>query len=329
LTATIVALEDKKKSKLLWEYIEKTCALENHAVNYKHLYYFHVVAESGNSIANASQKLKLTPQTISGQLGQLEDALEIKLFQPHGRSLRLTEAGRIARDHANKIFQHGANLQEAVRPFVDNGIQLFRVGVSDIVPKAIAYELLKPATLSEKPTNIVCTEGKLSDLLDALLARRMDLIIADNRMQPDAGTPCFNHKLGSSGISFFAHKSIIAQLNGAFPHCLDKAPLLLPTEGTMRETLREWFLTQQIAPRITGEFDDSALMQAFGQGGTGIFVAPTVLEPTILREPDLRLLGREEKITQQFFAISLERKIINASVEAIHTYAQGWLQQGK
>ncbi|MDD5394447.1 MAG: transcriptional activator NhaR [Thiothrix sp.] len=298
-------------------------------LNYKHLYYFHTVANAG-SIARASEMLNLTPQTISGQLGQLEDALEVKLFQHSGRNLRLTEAGRVTREYADKIFQQGTELREAVRPYLKGGAQLFRVGVSDIVPKAIAYKLLEPSTQLQSPVNIVCTEGKLPDLLDALISHRMELVIADSPMQPSLGVPCFNHELGISGISFFAHRRLQAELDKPFPHCLDNAPLLLPTEGTaMRNKLRQWFFNQQVNPRIVGEFDDSALMQAFGLGGTGIFVAPTALEPMLLREPDLILLGREEKITQQFFAISLEKRIANPAVEAITKHAQGWLQQGK
>jgi len=41
-------------------------------INYKHLHYFWAVAREGG-VARASERLHLTPQTISGQLSLLEE----------------------------------------------------------------------------------------------------------------------------------------------------------------------------------------------------------------------------------------------------------------
>lgn len=298
-------------------------------LNYKHLYYFREVATIG-SIARASESLHLTPQTISGQLSLLEESLGTKLFQRNGRHLELTEAGQVALKYADEIFQMGAALEEALQHYPQGSTQIFRVGVSDVVPKSIAYRLLEPAMHLPKPVHIVCTEGKLPDLLAELAVHRMELVIADSPMPSTMNVRGFNHELGSSSISFFASKAVQAQLSGAFPHCLEGAPLLIPSEGTaVRSKLREWFHKQQVHPRIIGEFDDSALMKAFGQAGTGIFVAPTALEATMMQEAPVELLGRAEDINEQFFAITVERRISHPAVLAITKHAQGWLQKDK
>ena len=299
-------------------------------LNYKHLYYFREVATNG-SIARASESLHLTPQTISGQLSLLEESLGTELFQRSGRNLELTEAGQVALNYADEIFQLGAALETAMQHHPKGGVRLFRVGVADVVPKSIAYRLLEPAMSLNMPVRIVCTEGKLTDLLAELAVHRMELVIADSPMPPSINVRCFNHELGSSGISFFASASVRAGLQGEFPQCLNNAPLLIPSVGTaVRNKLRQWFLEQQIYPEIVGEFDDSALMKAFGQAGSGIFVAPTALEATLLQESTgMTLLGRADTIIERFFAISVERRITHPAVMAITKHAQDWLHKNK
>ncbi|MEN9503932.1 MAG: transcriptional activator NhaR [Pseudomonadota bacterium] len=295
-------------------------------LNYKHLYYFREVATVG-SITRASESLHLTPQTISGQLSLLEESLGTELFQRNGRHLELSEAGRIALKYADEIFQLGSALEDAIKHYPKNGAQLFRVGVSDVVPKSIAYKLLEPAMNLERPVHIVCTEGKLSDLLAELAVHRMELVIADSPMPTHINVRVFNHELGASSISFFAKPEVCAQLQGTFPDCLNQAPLLIPAEGTaLRNKLRQWLLEKNLHPRIVGEFDDSALMRAFGQGGIGVFIAPSALEETLIHEAGVEILGRADSITEQFFAISVERKITHPAVMAITKHAQDWLK---
>ncbi|MBO0615066.1 MAG: transcriptional activator NhaR [Pseudomonadota bacterium] len=294
-------------------------------LNYKHLYYFREVATLG-SITRACESLNLTPQTISGQLQLLEEALGVKLFRKQGRNLELTEAGHVARRYADEIFQLGSTLEQAVRNHPSTQAPLFRVGVVDVVPKTIAYKLLEPAMQLSPQIHIVCTEGPLPDLLSELAMHRIELVIADKPMPNTMAIKGFSHQLGFSGISFFAHTSIKVRLQGQFPACLDNAPLLIPSEGTsVRNELENWFHQQQLRTNIVGEFDDSALMRAFGFAGTGVFVAPSVQEDTFTKEPDIHCLGQATGVLEQFFAISVERRISHPAVLAITKHAQDWL----
>jgi LysR family transcriptional activator of nhaA len=294
-------------------------------LNYKHLYYMREVATAG-SLARASERLHLTPQTLSGQISLLEESLGTDLFKRQGRSLELTEAGQVALHYANEIFQLGDELEQVLQQLPKGRAQLFRVGVSDLVPKSIAYRLLEPAMFMNKKIHIVCTEGKLSDLLAELAVHRMELVIADSPMPSNMNVKGFSHKLGSSGISFFASSELKTTLKGDFPACLDGAPLLTLSEGAaIRTQLLGWFHTQQVRPMIVGEFDDSALMQAFGFAGTGIFVAPTALEETLQKEGNVEVIGRNCEVNEHFYAISIERRITHSAIKAITEHAQGWL----
>ncbi len=298
-------------------------------INYKHLYYFWMVAKEGG-IARASERLHLTPQTISGQLGLLEESLGENLFSRVGRNLELTETGRLVLSYADEIFSLGGELEEMVRNLPGDRPLLFKVGVADVVPKSIAYRLLAPALQLPEPVRIVCREGAIDSLLAELAVHRIDLVIADGPIPATVNVRGFNHSLGECGVTFFAAPALAQQLEGAFPDSLDGMPLLLPGETTVvRSRLLQWLDGRHIHPRIVGEFDDSALMKAFGQTGVGVFIAPTAIAREVERQYGVRAVGQTEEVLEQFYAISVERKISHPAVAAISETAREWLVSEK
>jgi LysR family transcriptional activator of nhaA len=295
-------------------------------MNYKHLHYFFQVAKLGG-VARASERLHLSPQTISGQIQSLEEALGTPLFAKSGRGLVLTEAGRMVLGYAEAIFSIGAELEEAVREHPRQGRSLaFRVGVADAVPKTIACRLIEPAAHLPEPVRIVCREWKLDTLLGELALHRLDLVISDAPIPSDVSVRAFNHRLGSCGISFFAAPPLLASCKGRFPACLDGAPLLVPAdESALGQRLRAWLQAQALHPRVVGECDDSALAKEFGRRGMGIFVGPTVLERDIEKQYGVRVLGATTDVMAEFFAISVERRITHPCVTAITDAARNEL----
>ena len=287
-------------------------------MNYKHLHYFMQVAKCG-SVMRASEQLHLTPQTISGQIQLLEEALGNALFAKSGRGLVLTETGRLALGYAEEIFALGAELKEAVREHPKQGRMLeFKVGVSDAVSKSIACRLIEPATQLPEPVRIVCREWKLDSLLAELALHRLDLVISDAAIPASVSVRAFNHRLGTSAVSFFAAPALHGRCAGAFPQCLDGAPLLMPGEDSaVGQRLRSWFQARTLHPRVVGEFDDSALAKEFGRRGVGIFVGPTVLAHEIEKQFNVKTLGVATDVENEFFAISVERRISHPCVVAI------------
>jgi LysR family transcriptional activator of nhaA len=294
-------------------------------MNYKHLHYFFQVAKLGG-VARASERLHLSPQTISGQIQSLEEALGTPLFAKSGRGLVLTEAGRMVLGYAEAIFSIGAELEEAVREHPRQGRSLeFRVGVADAVPKTIACRLIEPAAQLPEPVRIVCREWKLDTLLGELALHRLDLVISDAPIPSDVSVRAFNHRLGSCGISFFAAPSLLDS-GKRFPACLDGAPLLVPADqSAVGQRLRTWLQAQSLQPRVVGECDDSALAKEFGRRGMGIFVGPTVLERDIEKQYGVRVLGATTDVMAEFFAISVERRITHPCVTAITEAARNAL----
>ncbi len=285
-------------------------------LNYRQLHYFWVVARTG-SIIRASEQLNLTPQTISGQITLLEQAYGVELFQRVGRQLELTETGRQALTYAEQMFQLGGELEAMLRAGPQEQI-LFRVGVADVVPKSIVYRLLAPTMELENVLRINCREDKLERLLADLAIQRLDLVISDSPMPPHLDIKGYSQKLGECGLSFFATPTLALQHDGPFPECLHDAPLLIPGQETvLRSRLLRWLGDQHLQPRIVGEFDDSALMQAFGQSGSGIFVAPSVIAEEVCRQYGVQLIGQTEAVNESFYAISVERKVKHPGIVAI------------
>ena len=292
------------------------------AINFKHLHYFWAVAKAG-SITRAGERLHLTPQTISGQLTQFEDVLGHRLFDRVGRRLELTDAGRMALGYADEIFSLGQELQETLRNQQGGRTLVFRVGIIDAVPKSLAYQLVEPAVRLDETVRMVCREGKFTDLLADLSVQRLDIVISDRPMPSSVNVRGFNHLLGECGVGFFATASLATSLKGKFPQCLDDAPMLLPGEDSaVRPRLMAWFAQRQIRPRVVGEFDDGALMKAFGEAGAGVFVAPVAIAPLVRQKFSVELIGTTADINDQFYAISVERKLAHPAVLAISSSAR-------
>lgn len=295
-------------------------------MNFKHLHYFWVTARAGG-IMRAGEQLHTTPQTLSGQIKLLEEWLGRKLFRKNGRQLALTDEGRLALGYADQIFALGAELEGALRQTHRGKPALeFRVGVADSVAKSVAYRLLEPALSVAGPVRLIGNEGKFPDLLAQLALHRLDLVIADEPLSRRMSVKAFNHALGTTTMSFFCAPALKAQLKGAFPQCLDDAPMLIQgVASSVRQQLEGWLAQHQIRPRVVGEFDDGALMTAFGREGRGVFMSPAVLEQETVAQYGVEVIGRSSELVEEFFAVSVERRITHPCVAAITQAARGRL----
>ena len=298
-------------------------------MNFKHLYYFWVTAKAGG-INRAGEQLHTTPQTLSGQIKLLEGWLGRQLFRKSGRQLELTDEGRLALGYADQIFALGAEMETALgHASGERGALDFRVGVADSVAKSVVYRLLEPALTIREPVRLICSEGKFPDLLAQLALHRLDLVMADEPMSGRLSIKAFNHPLGSTPMSFFCTSALKASLSGEFPHCLNHAPMLIQgASWSVRKQLDSWLTKHQIQPRVIGEFDDGALMKAFGREGRGIFMSASVLEAETVTQYGVEVIGRTDEMTEDFFAVSVERRITHACVAAITQAARGQLLHG-
>jgi LysR family transcriptional activator of nhaA len=291
------------------------------SLNYKHLRYFWMVARTG-TIARAAEQLHLTPQSISGQLAEFADALGVELFRKAGRTLELTEAGSRVLTYADTIFRTGDELLEALHDESAHATR-FLVGCADSVSKMVASQVLAPALALPDPVRLVCREGRLAALLGELAVHRLDLIIADRPMPAHLSVRGFSHLLGESVLKIFGAPAFRARLQGPFPQCLDKMPMLLPGEDfAARPRVLKWLEARGVRPRIVGEFDDSAMTKAFGQAGAGLFFAPGVLADYICKQYQVEQYGEVDDVVDQVYLITTERRLSHPATVAISQEAR-------
>jgi LysR family transcriptional activator of nhaA len=133
----------------------------------------------------------------------------------------------------------------------------------------------------------------------------------------------YSHPLGECGIAFLAAHAVAQKLEADFPACLDAAPMLIPGEDSaLRAPLLRWLERKNIQPALVGEFDDSALMSAFGQAGAGVFPVPLTTVQEVMRQYEVVELGRTLEIRERFFAISVERRLSHPAVLAVSEAAR-------
>ncbi len=287
-------------------------------MNFKHLHYFWVAAKAGG-IVRAGEQLHITPQTLSGQIKLLEQSLGLALFRKSGRQLELTEEGRLVLGYAEQIFAMGSDMENALRKARDRQSVLeFRVGVTDSFAKAVVYRLLEPALSIARPVRLICSEGKFPDLLGQLGLNRIDMLLSDEPMTSRFNIKAFNHRLGSTSMSFFCAPALKASLRGPFPQCLNGAPMLIMgPAASIRKPLESWLDRNQIRPKIVGEFDDLPLMKNFGREACGVFMSASVLDAETIAQYGVEVIGHTDELIEHFFGISVERRITHPCVAAI------------
>jgi LysR family transcriptional activator of nhaA len=292
-------------------------------LNYHHLLYFWTVVREGG-VSRAAEKLRLAQPTVSAQVRLLEESLGDRLFERQGRRLVLTDVGRLVYRYADEIFGIGRELLETLKRRPSGGRPLpLTVGVANAVPKLIVHRLLAPAMSGEQAVHLVCREDSTETLLGELATHVLDVVIADVPAPPHVRVKAFSHLLGESDTSFFASGPLATKLRRRFPRSLNDTPVLLPTAQTaLRRAIDQWLEAEDLHPRVVGEFDDLALMKAFGQGGNAAFPAPSAIEEEVVRQYRVHAVGRVKAVRERYYAISAERRLKHPGVLAINATAK-------
>ena len=299
--------------------------MQNLKLNLKHLRYFWAVASHG-TIVQAAEALFITPQTISGQLRELESQVGAELFRKEGRQLVLTETGRLVFSYADEMFRLGMELQDVLSGRTPGTAITLKVGVAMVVPKLLAYRVLEPVLQMQGPVKLICHEAPLVDLLADLSVHKLDMVLADSPINPALNIRAYNHALGESGITFFAVPKEAKRLRKAFPQSLDGANMLMPSSGSsLRRNLEIWFQRLQVEPVVVAEFEDRALMKAFGERGSGVFTTPTAVEQDVMDKYGVQVVGRTDEVTEDFYVISPERHIKHPAINTITQAAKSEL----
>lgn len=286
-------------------------------LNYHHLRVFWTAAREGG-VTRASEKLNVSQPTVTTQIRALEQALGQKLFSRSGRRLVLTDLGRSAYRYADEIVGLGQELMDRMKGGSTGRELRLTIGIADVLPKLIAYRILEPALRLPEPVRLEGIEDTPERLLAELAVFGLDVVLADAPVGPTVRVRAYNHLLGECAVSIFGADRLARAYRRGFPRSLDGAPFLLPRQhSALRLALDDWFERESVRPHIVGEFDDSALMNAVGQAGVGLFPAPSPIKIELCRQFRVRSLGTLEAVRQRFYAITVDRKLKHPAVIAI------------
>lgn len=282
-------------------------------INYNHLYYFWHVCREG-SVVGAAEALYLTPQTITGQIKALEERLQGKLFKRKGRGLEPSELGQLVYRYADRMFTLSQEMLDIVNYRKESHL-IFDVGVADALSKHLVSRVLDGAVTDDEQIHLRCFESTHEMLLEQLSQHKLDMIISDCAIDSTQQEGLFSVKIGECSVSFWSQNP---PPELPFPACLEERRLLIPGRRSMLgRKLLNWINSQGLNVQILGEFDDAALMKAFGAAHNAIFVAPTLYHNDFYDDKSIVEIGRIDNVMEEYHAIFAERMIQHPAVQRI------------
>jgi LysR family transcriptional activator of nhaA len=269
------------------------------------LAYLRAVARAG-SVTAAADALAVAPQTVSGQLGVLEDRLGVELLERVGRGVRLTDAGKLVLEYATEMLSRGEDLLRALEGSAGEPTS-FTIGIDEIVPKLVARRLLEPVLALDPAPRLICREGNETELLKDLRARRLDAVLVPGPPVDRQGLRVT--LLASSAVAVYGTRALARRYRPRFPASLTGAPLLLPGERSeARRLVETWLASRGLEPRIVGEFDDAALREAFGSVGAGLLLAPELIGTVLNKVYGVERVGAMPELQARYFLVAPERR---------------------
>lgn len=283
-------------------------------LNYKHLRYFWAVAHAGH-LTRAAEQLNLSQSALSTQIRKLEDQLGLELFERQGRTLQLTESGRIVLDHADTIFAAGdemlATLSGAHHP-----LPTLRVGALATLSRNFQIGLLQPL-LDDGEARIVMRSGTPESLLKDLEVMNLDLVLMNTPVGRDRAQGFRSHRLVEQQISLIATPDLVAGAS-TVSEILRASPLILPTQNSSIRTGFDALVQRlEIRPTVIAEADDMALLRLLTRRGIGIAPLPPVVVRDELASGDLVEVGTLDGVVETFYAVTIDRKVANPALSKL------------
>ncbi|WP_137702085.1 LysR family transcriptional regulator [Marimonas lutisalis] len=285
-------------------------------LNYHHLRYFWAVAHDGN-LTRTAQRLNLSQSALSVQIKQLEERLGHPLFERRGRQLHLTEAGRIALDHADAIFSTG---QELVATLQETGRtrKALRVGALATLSRNFQIGFLRPI-LARMDVEVILRSGSPTELLEGLATLNLDLVLMNREAPDDSLTPFETHRIAEQEVSIVGTPTRLDP-DRPIRELLGEQPFILPTtDSSVRTAFDAMASRMSVRPQVAAEVDDMAMMRLLAREDIGLsLVAPIVVQDELASG---RLVEAREhpRITETFYAITLRRRFPNPLVQELLT----------
>ena len=284
-------------------------------LNYNHLRYFWAVAHEGN-LTRTAERLNVSQSALSTQIHKLEDQLGHKLFERRGKQLVLTEAGRIALDHADSIFATGEELLDTLKESGTAARQVLRVGALSTLSRNFQISFLRPI-LGRSDVELVLRSGGLADLFQALEALRLDIVLVNQAPARDSVTPWISHAIAEQRVSLVGTPERVGN-GGDLPDLLRQHAIILPSLDTgVRAGFDALADRLEVRPQIAAEVDDMAMMRLMAREGIGLAVVPPIVVNDELKNGRLVEANQLPGVIETFYAVTLARRFPNPLVREL------------
>jgi LysR family transcriptional activator of nhaA len=284
-------------------------------LNYNHLRYFWAVAREGN-LTRAAHRLHVAPSALSVQIHKLENQLGHALFERRGKQLELTEAGRIALDHAEAIFAAGDELVATLGQQAGRIRQVLRVGALATLSRNFQMQFLRPL-LGRDDVELVVRVGTLGELLTALEAHRLDVVLVNHPPARDAASPWLAHAIADQPVSLVGTPARVGAPASA-SELIAREPLVVPTvESGIRQDFDALADRLGVRPRLAAEIDDMAMLRLFARADVGLAVVPPIVVADELAGGELVEAAQLPELREPFVAVTPTRRFPNPLVRAL------------
>ena len=275
-------------------------------LNYHHLRHFWMIARH-RSVTGAATALNISQSTLSEQLGELEAWLGQSLFERRGRQLHLTEAGRVALEHAETIFSTGQELLSRLRQDPAGAGRCLRLGAVGPLSKNLQFDFIQPL-LAEAGTRVVVVAGALDELVGQLQEHRLDLVLSNIPLRADQERNVFNHLLGEVPVCLVGAREVKGRRQG-FPGFLAGHPLFLPSHQSHVRADFDLLLAEAgIEVDVRAEVDDMALLRLLALSGQGLALMSKIVVERELHSRQIRFLFPVPGLVERFYALSMRRR---------------------
>ena len=278
-------------------------------LNYHHLRHFWMIARN-RSVTRAAEKLKISQSTLSEQLAELEDWLGQPLFDRRGRELHLTDAGRMALEHAETIFTTGHELITRFRQSGETRQRVLRIGAVGPLSKNLQFDFIQPI-LTDTRTKVVVVAGALDELTRQLQEHKVDLVLSNIPMRADQDQGIFNHLLGEVPVFLVGGRKLKLS-PGKFPKFLKDVPLFLPSrQSDVRADFDLILANAGIEPFVHAEVDDMALLRLLALSGEGLALVSKIVVERELESRQIKFMMRVPSLVERYYALAARKRFEN------------------
>ena len=282
-------------------------AIENPEwLNYHHLRHFWMIARH-RSVTRAAEKLRISQSTLSEQLAELEDWLGEALFDRRGRELHLTDAGRVALEHAETIFTTGHELITRFRQSGESRQRVLRIGAVGPLSKNLQFDFIQPI-LADRRTKVVVVAGALDELTRRLQEHQVDLVLSNIPLRADQEQTIFNHLLGEVPVFLVGGRKIRLS-SGTFPRFLQDVPLFLPSrQSDVRADFDLILASAGLEPFVHAEVDDMALLRLLALSGEGLALVSKIVIERELQSRKIKFMQRVPGLTERYYVLTMRKR---------------------